>query len=285
MAAAEIIKGLEGIGFTTYEAKVMYALVEGHVLSGAEVAKQARIPRSSAYTILKKFAEKGICNEIQTTTVTQYELIDPKVVKDKIEKDIRDKFQSNISNLTDSFDKLQTVFRAKELEGKKIDVELIKGFNRQRHLKFLELVRSSNREILVTNRVEVFMFEEQDEASRQFTERGGVIKCIYEASDKIKIRTDGKMSEFSPEVFIRICENYEKQGEQIRLVDSVFQNVTVFDRKVVFVNLFDPEIPSYNRSDIIVKNEGFAKYMAESFEALWAKSDTVVDFKRKHNIG
>ena len=284
MATAEVIKSLEGIGFTTYEAKVMHALVEGRVLSGAEVAKQAKIPRSSAYTILKKFAEKGICNEIQTSSVIQYELIDPKVVKDKIEKDIRDKFQSNISSLTESFDKLQSVFRAKELESKKIDVELIKGFNRQRHLKFLDLVKLSTQEILVMNRIEVFMFEEQDEASRKFLKRGGVIRCIYEASDKIKIRTDGKTAEYAPENFVRICEQYEKQGEQIRLAEQVVQNAAVFDRKIVFVNLFDPGIPQYNRSDIIVKNENFAQFAAQNFETAWEKADTIDEFKRKHNI-
>ena len=281
MATEEILKNLESLGYTNYEAKVLYTLVEGHLMTGSEVSKQAKIPRSSAYTILRKFAEKGICNEIQTSSVVQYELIDPKVVRDKIEKEIHDKYKTQISSLTDSFEKLQPVFKARELESKKIDVELIKGFNRHRDVKFLDLLRSSREEILLMNRVDVLMFAEQDEASKQFSKKGGVIKCIYEASERIKIRTNGGVKEYTPEGFIEICEKYEKQGEQIRLVDTVLQNVAVFDRKVVFVNLFDPSIPKYNRSDIIVKNENFANFMADTFNACWEKAETIAQFKKK----
>jgi sugar-specific transcriptional regulator TrmB len=281
VATEDIIKSLESLGYTNYEAKVLYALVEGHVMTGSEVSKQAKIPRSSAYTILKKFSEQGICNEIQTSSVVQYELIDPKVVKDKIEKEIHDKYQTQISSLTDSFEKLQPVFRAKELESKKIDVELIKGFNRHRDVKFLELLKSSKQEILLMNRVEVLMFAEQDEASKQFAKKGGAIKCIYEASERIKIKTNGGAKEYNPKEFIEICEKYEKQGEQIRLVDNVLQNVAVFDRKIVFVNLFDPSIPKYDRSDIIVKNDNFANFMVDTFNVCWDKAATVEEFKKK----
>ncbi len=284
MAERDVIQNLESLGYTNYESRVFYALVEGHLMSGSDVAKQAKIPRSSAYTILKQFAEKGICNEIQTSSVTQYELIDPKVVRDKIEKDIRDKFQSQITNLTDSFDKLQPVFLAKELESKKIDVELIKGFNRHRDMKFLDLLKSSKQEILLMNRVEVLMFTEQDEASKAFSKNGGVIKCIYEANEGIKIVTNEGTKQFTPKDFIKISENYEKQGEQIRIVKSVLQNMAVFDRKVVFINLFDPSIPKYNRSDIIVKNENFANFMVDSFNAAWEKADTIEQFKKKSGI-
>lgn len=284
MAEKDVIQNLESLGYTNYEARVFYALVEGHLMSGSDAAKQAKIPRSSAYTILKQFAEKGICNEIQTSSVTQYELIDPKVVRDKIEKDIRDKFQSQITNLTDSFDKLQPVFLSKELESKKIDVELIKGFNRQREQKFLDLVKSSKKEILVMNQIDVAMLAEQDEASKKFSKEGGIIRCIYEASPRIKIRTNGEMREFTPEAFIEICESYERLGEQVRLSYSVNQNVAVFDRKIAFINLFDPSISKYNRSDIIVKNENFANFMADSFNAAWEKADTIEQFKKKSGI-
>jgi sugar-specific transcriptional regulator TrmB len=284
MASAEIIKSLEGIGFTTYEAKVMHALVEGHILSGAEVAKQARIPRSSAYTILKKFAEKGICNEIQTTTVTQYELIDPKVVKDKIEKDIRDKFQSNISNLTESFDKLQTVFRAKELEGKKIDVELIKGFNRHRRQKFIDLLESSRTEMLVMVRVEAMYAPELDEAAIGFTKRGGKIKTLFEASYNFKLKIGDEWKDASPAALVEMCEKYKIPGEEIRLAEKVSQNIAIFDRKTAFISLIDPTIPKYNRSDVIIRNGNFAAFAADTFDLQWNKADSVEEFKRKLNV-
>ncbi len=84
----EIIKYLENLGFTVYESKVFLTLFEVHMLSGSDVAKKADIPRTSAYDILKQFVKKGICNEIETSSVNKYELIDPEIVKDKLEKEI-----------------------------------------------------------------------------------------------------------------------------------------------------------------------------------------------------
>lgn len=284
MAGQDIIKSLESLDFTNYEARVLYALVEGRIMSGSEVAKQSKVPRSSAYTILKQFAEKGICNEIQTTTVTQYELIDPKVVRDKIEKEIRDTFETKHSRLTDSFDKLQSVFRVKELESKKTDVELIKGFNRQRVSKFLHLMKSSKKEILLMNKLEGSVQNESNEAAIEFFKHGGVTKSIYEASYNFKIKIKGTWTNVDPEALVKLCENFAMQGEQIKLAPLVPQNMAIFDRKIVFFSLVDPLIPKDNRSDIIVKNEAFANFIVDSFNAAWEKADTIDVFKRKNNL-
>jgi sugar-specific transcriptional regulator TrmB len=253
-------------------------------MTASEVAKQAKIPRSSAYTILKSFAEKGICNEIQTSSVAQYELIDPHIVKDKIEKEIRDTFETKFSKLTDSFEKLQTVFRVKELESKKTDVELIKGFNRHRRLKFIDLLESSSKEMLVMIRLEALVTPDLDKASIEFRKRGGVIKTLFEASYNFKLKIKDKWREATPAALVEMCETQSIPGEQIKLTDSVPQNMAVFDRKAVFFSLVDPNIPKYNRSDIIVKNESFANFMADTFDSCWQKADTIEEFKKKHKL-
>ena len=84
----EILKDLEITGFTNYEAKVICVLFEGHIMTPTEVAKEAGISRAYAYNVLKSFADKGICNEIQTSSVMKYELIDPRVVKDKLQNEL-----------------------------------------------------------------------------------------------------------------------------------------------------------------------------------------------------
>src|SRR5437762_6513785 len=128
----DLIKSLETLGFTGYESKVFCILFEGTSMTATEVSKEAKIPRASAYNILKSFTQKGICNEIQTSTVALYEIIDPHIVRDKIEKEIRDSFNNKLNKLTFSFDKLQPVYKSKIPTGVKTDVELIKGFNRHR---------------------------------------------------------------------------------------------------------------------------------------------------------
>jgi hypothetical protein len=134
------------------------------------------------------------------------------------------------------------------------------------------------------NRLEGWIFSEQDEASQEFTKRGGVIKCIYEASSKFRIKIEGVWKEVGPEGLAEICEKFEKAGEQIRLTDSIPQTTYIFDRETVFFSLVDLTIPKYNRSDIIVKNENFASLMVTTFNAYWEKGILVADFKKKLNL-
>jgi sugar-specific transcriptional regulator TrmB len=277
----ETIHSLEALGFTNYESKVFCVLFEGHSMTGSEIAKAAKIPRSSAYDVLKSFTEKGICNEIQTSSVALYELIDPKVVEDKIEKDIIDTYKTKINKLKDSFEKLQPIFKAKDKKGEHFDVELIKGFNKHRQLKFINLLKETKKEMLLMIRLESNVSSKIDEASMDLYKRGGEIRSIYEASYNFKIKVEDKWKNVNPEGLIEICENFMKQGEQIKLADKILQNMAIFDRKIVFVSLVDPNIPVYNRSDVIIKNENYANAMAEYFNSCWEKAVTVEQFKSK----
>lgn len=277
----DLFKSLESLGFTNYEAKVFSVLFEGHLLTASEIAKKAGIPRSSAYDILKSFTDKGICNEVLTSAVIRYEIIDPKVVEDKLEKEINDTYKTKMTRLKESFDKLQPLFKAKEMEGQKVDVELIKGFNRHRFAKFMEIFNSAASEILLMTKLEGYVNDTVDDATISFLKNGGKLRTIYEATNNFKIKEDGAWRQITPEALPDFCMTLVAEGEEIRLADSIFQNMLIADRKVVFISLVDPTIARYNRSDIIVKNENFAATMASYFETSWREALTPSEYKTK----
>lgn len=277
----EIIKSLESLGFTNYESKVFCVLFEGHLLTATEIAKKAGIPRSSSYDILKSFAEKGICNEILTSSVARYEMIDPKVVEDKIEKEINDTYKTKMGKLKDSFDKLQPIFRAKDMEGQKVDVELIKGFNKHRFEKFMDIFKSASAEVLLMTKLEGYVDSSIDRATMDFLTRGGTLKTLYEAGDNFKIKVDNEWRQITKSELPDFCTTLVAEGEEIKLAEKIYQNVLIADRKVVFISLVDPTIARYNRSDIIVKNENFANTMAEYFESCWGAAYTPNEYREK----
>ena len=281
----EIVKNLEKLGFTSYESKVFCVLFEGHLLTASDIAKKAGIPRSSAYDILKLFIMKGICNEIQTSSVAKYEMIDPAIVQDKIEKDINDSFKSKIMNLKESFDKLQPTFRAKEMVDQKVDVELIKGFNRHRMSKFLDLFRRAKTEILLMTRLEGYTDPELNKETHDFINNGGVLKNLYEAGHDFRLKVDRSWKNITKENFPDYIDKLVSEGEEVRLTESVNQNMLVCDRKIVFISLIDPTISRYNRSDIVVKNEKFALSMADYFFGCWNVAFTIDEYKRKASGG
>jgi hypothetical protein len=256
-------------------------LFEGNLLTASEIAKKAEIARSSAYDILKSFTEKGICNEIQTSSVAKYEIIDPKVVQDKIEKEIHDAFVNKSTKLKDSFDKLTPIFKAKELEAEKVDVELIKGFNKHRYAKFMQLWHNSSKELLLMNKLEGHVDSTTDEFATNFVKKGGIVRSIYEANYDFKIKVEGAWQTITPEKMVDFVNEMEGDGGEVKLSEKVYQNMAIFDRRVVFISLVDPTISRYNRSDIVVKNQNFAESMALFFEQCWNRSYTAEDFKNK----
>jgi sugar-specific transcriptional regulator TrmB len=277
----DIIKELEVIGFTTYEAKVLCVLFEGHIMTPTEVAKEAKISRAYAYDVLKSFSQRGICNEIQTSTIVKYELIEPQVVKDKIEKDIFDTYKTRTSKLASSFEKLVPKYKSKESEQDHTDVELIKGFNKHRYEKFVELMKVTTKEMLLINKLGGYIQNEVDETTKDLVKKGCTLKSIYEVSNKFRIKLNDEWVPASEDDLIKIFGGFESQGEQVRLAKEVFQNMVIFDRKIVFISLADPKISKNNRSDIIIKDEYYANSMAQYFDYFWNQSKSIKEYKEE----
>ena len=142
------IEKLEKFGFSNYEARVFFALYQGSIMSAAEAAREAKIPRPSVYEILKSFCKKGICNEIQTPSKQLYEIIDSDVLETKIENEIRKETSLRLSLLKSTFKEIKPLYKSKFKNSKTGDVELIKGFNRNRETKFQDLIKLEGRDLV-----------------------------------------------------------------------------------------------------------------------------------------
>ena len=276
----DIVKNLESLGFTNYESKVFCVLFEGRTMTASEIAKDAKIPRTSAYDILRSFTLKGLCNEISTSGAALYEIIDPKIVEDKIQRELHDTFNTRVTKLKDSFEKLKPIFKAKENPASIREVELIKGFNKHRDVKFMELWNEANSEMLLMNKLEGQIDSSVDEFTTNFMKQGGVIKTVYEVSFNFKISVEGVLRNVTEENFFEIAGELQDDAGSVRFTDKVFQNMAIFDRKSVYVSLVNPALSKYNRSDVIIRNENYAKAMADYFDECWKKSHTLHEYKK-----
>ncbi|MGA2667459.1 MAG: helix-turn-helix domain-containing protein [Ignavibacteria bacterium] len=276
----DVTKKIEALGFSTYEAKVFWVLYQGFSMSAADVAKEAKIPRPSVYEILRSFAHKGICNEVKTPTKLLYEMVDTDVIQDKIENDIYKTYTTKQRDLKECFTEIKPLYKSKRPPEYRVDVELIKGYNTHRQYKFLDLIKNSKQAILLMNRFEGNVSPDLDEEGKRFYSRGGKFKSIYETSSNFKIKINDRWQNVTRESLISLCESFEKQGEEIKLLDNVPQIMAVFDQKIVYFRLFDESIPKSERSDIIIKNKKFAEFITNLFNLYWDKADTLENFKK-----
>lgn len=85
-----VISKLE-LNFKEYEAKILLELIKAGILSASELlAEKTKVKRSTVYDALKKFTSKGYCNEIETNSITQFQIIPPEIIGDKIGSELRD---------------------------------------------------------------------------------------------------------------------------------------------------------------------------------------------------
>jgi sugar-specific transcriptional regulator TrmB len=268
----DIRSNLEQLGFSPNESRVFLVLMQGKTMTAGEIAEEAGVSRPSAYDILKSFTEKGFCNEIETPTKLWYEVIDPDIVSDKLEREISNTYKKRMGHLESSVGKLKELYKSSSNEQRHLDIELIRGFNKHRSAKFAALLGEAEKEILLMNSLEGNISKEQDDAAAEFFKKGGSFRAIYELDSKVKIKIEDKWVQLDKKGFLDLCEDFERGGVQTKLTDKIPQNMMIIDRKTVFLNIVNKD---KTKSDLIIRNEQYAELMAGVFDNLWNASKTI----------
>lgn len=87
---------LQSLGFTSYEARVYMALLQGYPATAYEVSKQTGFPRANVYNALERLAMKLAVQPVNENPV-RYVPVDPKLMLDRIAR----KTASRCSELVD----------------------------------------------------------------------------------------------------------------------------------------------------------------------------------------
>lgn len=287
MNTQNLIEKLKTVGFKEYESKVFIVLLKGIPMSASEIAKEAKIIRNSIYDILKSFVQKGYCNEIETNTILNYQIIDPEVVMDKIMREYSDNYQNRVENLKDTFTELKAIYKSKtdKNEGADIGIQLIRGINAHRVAKYLALLKLAKSEVLGMYRLRGYVSDELNQDAIRIVKSGGVVRSIYEPGPEFKVNKDGKWVSGSAAELVKILELFKSNGEEIRLSEMKIPNITLFDQESVFMNMSgDRNVPKQKQADVIIKNADFASHMRDLFNYYWSQGITLEEFKKKNKI-
>lgn len=275
-----IIEKLKASGFKEYEAKVLSVLMKGYPLSVPEIAKEAKVLRNSIYDILKSFAHKGYCNIIETNTTLKYQIIDPEIIIDKTEKEFVEANRKRVADLKDAFNDLKNSYKSISGDDRIDNVELIRGFNKHRSAKFIEIVHTAKKEILSMNRLRGLVSEEINNFSKKFISNGGIIKSLYKISLDFKVKKGDKVVPATNDDLIRVCELFESFGELVRLTSEEIPNMVIIDREKVFMNIGKGTA----QTDLVINDKLYAKNMRDLFENYWDKSAVVSEFQKSSEL-
>jgi sugar-specific transcriptional regulator TrmB len=278
----EIIEKLKSIGFKEYEAKVFVVLMKGIPMSVSDIAKEANLIRNSIYDTLKSFAERGYCNEIETNTILKYQIINPEIIIGKVEKEFDDLNRKRILTFKDTLTELKDHYKKNTYESEdSIDnVELIRGFNKHRLAKYMELVENAKFEILAMNRLKGLITDDINNFTKKFTKNGGVIRSLYKISLDFKVMKEGKQVNASNEDLVKVCEMFESFGEKVKLTAIEIPNLVIIDREKIFLNITGEKAVAKNKqSDLIINDKNYTCNMIDLFESYWERSASINEYK------
>jgi sugar-specific transcriptional regulator TrmB len=280
----QILEKLRTLGFKENESKVLLVLLKGTPMSASDIAREAGIIRNSIYDTLKSFVVHGYCNEIETNTILKYKCIDPQIIVDKIENEFIDNHKKNIATLNETFGDIKDFYRSlsspEPEDNTEQNIELIRGFNKHRMEKFIEIFRHTKKNVHGMYRLRGIVNEELDDIAGKFIKNGGDLKSVYHVNLNFKIMKNGTAAPATIDDLIRVCEKFEKAGEQIRLSSLEVPNMVIFDEETVFNNISDKEIPKHQQADIIIKNRNNAKHMIDLFNFYWNSGVTIKEYKK-----
>lgn len=266
------------LGFTEKEAKVFLVLLRGDLMAASDVAKEASIRRTDVYDILKDFTKAGYINEIDTNRITMFQMIDPRVIGDKVQSETIRKANLQAQNAKTTFENLFPLYKSKISSNQEfINIELVRGHNKHRTVKFDECTKQTKSEILLMMKLDTqgTISDEADKTIGNFIKAGGIFKTIYDCPEFVKVSRGGKVESLHFNEVLPILKKFEDRGEQVRLTESNITTFAIFDRYTVYLNIFEPALPSNKKSDIIVKNKELASYLATTFEFYWGNSKKI----------
>lgn len=287
MNKTEIIEKFKSIGFKEYEAKIFIVLMKGIPLSATEIASEAKLIRNSIYDTLKAFAKKGYCNEIETNTTLKYQIINPEVIIGKVEKEYNDINKNRVATLNDAFGELRDFYQETGSNNDDTidNVELIRGFNKHRLMKYMELIENAKFEVLGMNRLKGLITDEINDFTKSFTSGGGVIKSLYKISLDFKVMKDDKAVNASNDDLINVCEMFERLGEEVKLTAIEIPNMVIIDREKVFINITgDQSIAKNKQADLIINDKLYTENMRDLFFSYWERSATVKEYQESAKV-
>ena len=190
----------------------------------------------------------------------KYEIIDPDIILDKIEHRINFEKEKEVKSVKEIFKELKPLYKSKYSEDEKeLNVELIRGYNQHREVKFIKIFKNAKKEVLFMTQPEYLVSDEVDGIAVKFIKNGGVIKSVYQASDDFKLKTKDGWKQGTLKDFTKTVTGFEKYGEQVRINNSTVPNITIFDRQTVYINVIDKTVPKHNEADIITRNKPLLK--------------------------
>jgi sugar-specific transcriptional regulator TrmB len=236
-----ITQTLTNLGFSANEAKVYLAALEMGVSSAQEIAKKAKLKRTTAYSILQNLANRGVVIVSKEKGKNRFVAENP--------QNIVKQFAEYQKNLEKALPQLEAIYNKKEIKPKVLFFEGKEGIKKI----YLDTIKEKPKIILEFNTTEIFK-----------TFPGFPMEYLgMRKTNNIRAKRIASG--------IRWQEHAKKDKEEIsetkilpREEFDIPIEINIYNNKVAFMSYSD-------EFGLIIESEGIAKSMKAIYDLFWKK--------------
>lgn len=264
---------LEDLGLSSYEARVLLALLQGGPANSADLARMSGVPRTSAYQVLEELGAKRLVERVPGGRAAVWASPGVDLVFDRLDAAQEDRLRAHRARTARLREALATPAPPPGAVASPF-VHMVRGSAEVRSV-YDRLVAGATDEVLVFNRppyssvINVVKRTPYDRAGEdevypcvlEALERGVRFRVLYEAERWFEPGAAG---------FRQAMAAYHQAGVRARLVNELPAKLAVADRSSVLLALHDPGQEVGFPANLFIDHAGFAALQADAFEHRWA---------------
>jgi sugar-specific transcriptional regulator TrmB len=262
------VKGLLGLGFTEYQAKVYAGMLALSEAKASELLDLVDVPKARIYQILDELLEMGVIRK-KPGKPLRYTALPPDEGLDNMLEWRRERSEKELSLLKESKENLIEDLR--ELAGGEVSrVPAKKGFmeiipaGEISEVETKKAYRAAGKEILILTGVFEYLPRVLSEIERA-VQRGIKVRVLFLNPGKLS-PTSGKVQEEVIGV-IKGIKNVE-----FRFCDSMPLRGTIVDSHMAIFSVDERKPLPFQKEIGITENENMAKALNIYFESMWDKA-------------
>jgi len=237
---------LKNLGFSENEAKVYLASLEAGVSSAQEIAKKAKIKRTTAYSVLSDLVKKGFVHTTSERNKTRYIALAP--------RQLAERFAEYQKELLGALPSLEAVYNKSQVKPKVVFFEGAEGIKQI----YEDTIREKPQVILEYNTDNIFKF------------LPGFPHEYLKQRQKNMIRAR-RIAPKSPRWMFHRSRDKEELSETLMLPTDLYNpeiEINIYNNKVAFMSYLDA-------MGLIIESASIAEAMRQAYELAWFQAKTI----------
>ena len=266
----DIEKLFEELGLSSYQAKVLVALMQCGESKASDVAQLSGVPRAKVYSVLDQLVDMGLADKKPGRPV-RYKAKAPEEIVERLKLNIESEFKRKLTKIEEMKGDLVRIlgelYRPSEVESKEL-IKIVKvgePSERETRLMFSE----AEKEIDIISKVFEYYPKVKDELV-DATKRGVKVRILLLGKDFLDERSR-RVQEEIVSLFRKDLKNVEIKFSKTTLplrgtiVDPSYDYTS---GKAIFV-VEDPRTPLYLRDAAVTENPSLVAGMKKYFDLIW----------------